>query len=217
MTGDLLTGAGGTANWTERLGPGALVLRGFAALPAELLAAEIQQIIAQAPFRHMETPGGFHMSVAMSNCGALGWVSDQSGYRYLAADPANALPWPPMPALFQQLAANAAAEAGFANFAPDACLINRYEVGARMSLHQDRDERDLTQPIVSVSLGLPAVFQFGGLKRSDPANRVTLTHGDVVVWGGVDRLRYHGVLALKAGEHPLLGACRLNLTFRKAV
>lgn len=217
MTGDLLAGAGGTANWSERLGPGAVVLRGFAAQSADLLAAEIQRIIAQAPFRHMETPGGFRMSVAMSNCGALGWVSDQTGYRYQAVDPESALPWPPMPAQFHQLAADAAAQAGFADFAPDACLINRYEVGARMSLHQDKDERDLTQPIVSVSLGLPAVFQFGGLKRSDPVNRVTLTHGDVVVWGGVDRLRYHGVLALKAGEHPLLGACRLNLTFRKAL
>ena len=217
MTGDLLAGAGGTANWSERLGPGAVVLRGFATQSADLLVAEIQRIIAQAPFRHMETPGGFRMSVAMSNCGALGWVSDQTGYRYQADDPESALPWPPMPAQLQQLAADAAAQAGFADFAPDACLINRYEVGARMSLHQDKDERDLTQPIVSVSLGLPAVFQFGGLKRSDPVNRVTLTHGDVVVWGGVDRLRYHGVLALKAGEHPLLGACRLNLTFRKAV
>ena len=217
MTGDLLASAGGTTNWSERLGPGAMVLRGFAARQTENLATEIQQITAQAPFRHMETPGGFRMSVAMSNCGTLGWVADQTGYRYQAVDPESALPWPAMPALFQQLAADAAAQAGFANFAPDACLINRYEVGARMSLHQDKDERDLTQPIVSVSLGLPAVFQFGGLKRTDPVSRVTLTHGDVVVWGGVDRLRYHGVLALKAGEHPLLGPCRLNLTFRKAI
>lgn len=217
MTGDLLASAGGTTNWSERLGPGAMVLRGFAARQTENLATEIQQITAQAPFRHMETPGGFRMSVAMSNCGTLGWVADQTGYRYQAVDPESALPWPAMPALFQQLAADAAAQAGFANFAPDACLINRYEVGARMSLHQDKDERDLTQPIVSVSLGLPAVFQFGGLKRTDPVSRVTLTHGDVVVWGGVDRLRYHGVLALKAGEHPRLGPCRLNLTFRKAI
>jgi alkylated DNA repair protein (DNA oxidative demethylase) len=165
----------------------------------------------------METPGGFRMSVAMSNCGELGWVTDKSGYRYQAVDPNSAHPWPGMPTLFWQLATEAAAQAGFANFAPDACLINRYEPGARMSLHQDKDERDLTQPIVSISLGLPAIFQFGGLKRSDPVNRVTLTHGDVVAWGGADRLRYHGVLALKAGDHPLLGACRLNLTFRKAV
>ena len=157
------------------------------------------------------------MSVAMSNCGELGWVSDKAGYRYQAVDPDSARPWPSLPTLFRQLATEAAAQAGFANFMPDACLINRYEPGARMSLHQDKDERDLTQPIVSISLGLPALFQFGGLKRSDPVNRVTLTHGDVVVWGGADRLRYHGVLALKTGDHPLLGACRLNLTFRKAI
>ena len=217
MNSNLLADAGGTAHWRERLGPDAVILRGLAAPQTEALVAKIRQIVAESPFRHMETPGGFRMSVAMSNCGALGWVTNKAGYRYQALDPESAHPWPPMPALFRQLAADAAAQAGFADFVPDACLINRYEAGARMSLHQDRDERDLTQPIVSVSLGLPAVFQFGGLKRSDPVNRVTLTHGDVVVWGGVDRLRYHGVLALKAGEHPLLGACRLNLTFRKAV
>ena len=216
MISDLLSGAGGTENWSERLGPGAVILRGFATMEAANIVAEIQQIIAQAPFRHMETPGGFRMSVAMSNCGEFGWVSDKAGYRYQAVDPDSARPWPSLPTLFRQLATEAAAEAGFANFMPDACLINRYEPGARMSLHQDKDERDLTQPIVSISLGLPAQFQFGGLKRSDPVSRVTLTHGDVVVWGGADRLRYHGVLALKTGDHPLLGACRLNLTFRKA-
>ena len=181
-----------------------------------MLLAEIEQIVAQAPFRHMETPGGFRMSVAMSNCGAFGWVTDPAGYRYQAVDPASGRPWPAMPPSFEQLAATAAAAAGFADFVPDACLINRYEIGARMSLHQDKDERDMTQPIVSVSLGLPATFQFGGLKRGDPVSRVVLTHGDVVAWGGVDRLRYHGVLALKAGEHPLTGGCRLNLTFRRA-
>jgi len=186
-------------------------------MEAANIVAEIQQIIAQAPFRHMETPGGFRMSVAMSNCGEFGWVSDKAGYRYQAVDPDSARPWPSLPTLFRQLATEAAAQAGFANFMPDACLINRYEPGARMSLHQDKDERDLTQPIVSISFGLPAQFQFGGLKRSDPVSRVTLTHGDVVVWGGADRLRYHGVLALKTGDHPLLGACRLNLTFRKAI
>ena len=217
MISDLLSGAGGSENWSERLGPGAVVLRGFATAQAANIVAEIQQIIAQAPFRHMETPGGFRMSVAMSNCGELGWVTDKSGYRYQAVDPDSARPWPGMPTLFWQLATEAAAQASFANFVPNAGLINRYEPGARMSLHQDKDERDLTQPIVSISLGLPAIFQFGGLKRSDPVSRVTLTHGDVVVWGGADRLRYHGVQALKAGDHPLLGACRLNLTFRKAI
>jgi len=213
---DLLSNAGATAAWREQLGPGAVVLRGFAVAEAKALWAEIRQIVAQAPFRHMQTPGGFRMSVAMSNCGAFGWVTDPSGYRYQATDPESGQPWPPLPPLFLQLAADAAAQAGFADFVPDACLINRYEIGARMSLHQDKDERDLSQPIVSVSLGLPALFLFGGLRRAERASRITLTHGDIVVWGGPDRLRYHGVLALKEGEHPLLGACRLNLTFRKA-
>ena len=216
MTLDLLSHAGAATTWTERLGPGSLVLRGFAANEAECLYGEIGKIVASAPFRHMLTPGGFRMSVAMSNCGTAGWVTDQSGYRYEPNDPESGQPWPPIPAIFNRLAEAAAAAAGFPGFAPDACLINRYQPGAKMSLHQDKDERDLTQPIVSVSLGLPAVFQFGGLQRSATATRVTLTHGDVVVWGGPDRLRYHGVLALKAGEHPVVGACRLNLTFRKA-
>ena len=217
MNLDLLSHAGATTTWTERLRPGSLVLRGFAASEAETLYGEIGKIVALAPFRQMLTPGGFRMSVAMSNCGTVGWVTDQSGYRYQPNDPESGQPWPPMPATFSRLAEAAAAAAGFSGFAPDACLINRYQPGAKMSLHQDKDERDLTQPIVSVSLGLPAVFQFGGLQRSVTATRVTLTHGDVVVWGGPDRLRYHGVLALKAGEHPVVGACRLNLTFRKAL
>lgn len=217
MNLDLLSHAGATTTWTERLRPGSLVLRGFAASEAETLYGEICKIVALAPFRQMLTPGGFRMSVAMSNCGTVGWVTDQSGYRYQPNDPESGQPWPPMPATFSRLAEAAAAAAGFSGFAPDACLINRYQPGAKMSLHQDKDERDQTQPIVSVSLGLPAVFQFGGLQRSATATRVTLTHGDVVVWGGPDRLRYHGVLALKAGEHPVVGACRLNLTFRKAL
>lgn len=202
--------------WAERLGTGTVVLRSFALADAGAIFAAVGQVVAAAPFRHMQTPGGFRMSVAMSNCGPLGWVTDEAGYRYAAKDPDSGQPWPPLPALFLGLAAEAAAAAGFADFVPDACLINRYEPGARMSLHQDKDERDLSQPIVSVSLGLPAVFLFGGLKRAEPASRIPLTHGDVVVWGGPDRLRYHGVLAVKAGAHPLLGACRLNLTFRKA-
>lgn len=213
---DLLANAGGTENWLERLGPGSVVLRGFAVAAGPGLLGEIEQIIAQAPFRHMQTPGGRAMSVAMSNCGSLGWVTDHTGYRYQATDPDSLRPWPPLPSLFLQLAADAASAAGFADFVPDACLINRYAVGARMALHQDKDERDLTQPIVSVSLGLPAVFQFGGLQRRGPVSRVRLTHGDVVVWGGADRLRYHGVSALKEGAHPQLGAARLNLTFRLA-
>jgi alkylated DNA repair protein (DNA oxidative demethylase) len=215
LSGDLF-GDSEPARWAESLGPGAIVLRGFALAEAAAINAAIERVVAAAPFRHMQTPGGFRMSVAMCNCGPYGWVTDEAGYRYSTTDPESGQPWPPLPELFARLATEAAAEAGFADFVPDACLINRYEPGARMSLHQDRDERDLDQPIVSVSLGLPAVFLFGGLKRSDTAQRVPLTHGDVVVWGGPDRLRYHGVLAVKPGEHPLTGACRLNLTFRKA-
>lgn len=200
----------------EALAPGALVLRGFARQQAECLVAEIGKIAASAPFRHMVTPGGQHMSAAMTNCGPLGWVSDRRGYRYEAADPDSGKPWPPMPGTFLRLATDAAAEAGFPGFVPDACLINRYEPGTRMSLHQDRDERDLAAPIVSVSLGLPAIFLFGGLNRGDHSERVPLLHGDVVVWGGPSRLRFHGILPVKEGTHALLGRQRINLTFRKA-
>jgi alkylated DNA repair protein (DNA oxidative demethylase) len=203
-------------DWQEPLGDGALVLRGFALPYTAMLLATLPVLLAQAPLRHMLTPGGQSMSVAMSSCGDYGWVSDRRGYRYAAQDPDSGVPWPPLPADWLRLAASAAAAAGFAGFAPDACLINCYQPGARMALHQDRDERDFSQPIVSVSLGLPVVFLFGGLQRSERAQRVPLAHGDVVVWGGPARLRYHGVLPLQPGCHPLLGAQRLNLTFRKA-
>lgn len=202
---------------TEALGPGAVLLPGRALRLAPTLFAEIEQIAARAPFRRMTTPGGFEMSVAMTNCGRAGWITDRSGYRYAATDPQTGAAWPAMPAAFAALAREAAAEAGYAGFVPDACLINRYEPGARLSLHQDRDEADHGHPIVSVSLGLPARFQFGGLKRSDPVRRVALSHGDVVVWGGPSRLFHHGVLALKSGEHPLTGARRFNLTLRRAL
>jgi alkylated DNA repair protein (DNA oxidative demethylase) len=199
-----------------RLSGGAVLLHGYA-LPreAEILAG-IAEVAAIAPFRHMVTPGGFEMSVAMTNCGTLGWTSDRRGYRYAPDDPLSGLPWPSMPATFSQLAAEAAEAAGFAHFRPDACLVNRYAPGTRLSLHQDKDERDLSQPIVSVSLGLPATFLFGGLQRSDKAQRLPLLHGDVVVWGGEDRLRFHGVMPLREGRHPALGNVRINLTFRKA-
>lgn len=200
----------------EALGEGAVVLRRFALDRDRALLAAVEEIAAAAPFRHMVTPGGFHMSVAMTNCGALGWVSDASGYRYDARDPDSGQPWPALPPAFLALAGEAAAAAGFADFVPDACLINRYDPGARLTPHQDRNERDFRQPIVSVSLGLPAVFQFGGLRRNDRPARIPLAHGDVVVWGGPARLRYHGVLALKDGVHPLAGPHRINLTFRKA-
>jgi alkylated DNA repair protein (DNA oxidative demethylase) len=165
----------------------------------------------------MVTPGGYSMSVAMTNCGAAGWVTDRSGYRYTAEDPSTGRPWPPMPDAFSTLAREAASAAGFLDFTPDACLINRYEPGARMSLHQDRDERDFTAPIVSVSLGLPALFLWGGAKRSERPRRIPLIHGDVVVWGGPARMTFHGVQPLPDGVHPLTGAVRYNLTFRKAL
>lgn len=201
--------------WREELAPGAVILRGFALIDEANILAALSGIIDSAPLRHMVTPGGFRMSVAMSNCGSYGWVTDRSGYRYDSVDPDSGKPWPAMPELFMKLAQEAAAQAGFANFEADACLINRYEAGARMSLHQDKDERDFTQPIVSVSLGIPAMFLFGGIRRDDKAMRVPLAHGDVVVWGGAARLRYHGVLPLKPASHALVGEHRINLTFRK--
>jgi alkylated DNA repair protein (DNA oxidative demethylase) len=200
----------------ETMSDGAVLLRGFAQPIQHDLLRALDDITAQAPFRHMSTPGGFEMSVAMTNCGNCGWITDRRGYRYGADDPESGKPWPAMPAAFRALAGQAAAEGGFAGFAPDACLINRYEPGARMSLHQDRDETDFSAPIVSVSLGLPAIFMFGGLKRSDKRARYRLEHGDVVVWGGPSRLFFHGVAPLADGEHTLLGRKRINLTFRKA-
>ena len=197
------------------LAPGAVLLRAFANAQGATLLQAIADIVAQAPLRHMQTPGGYTMSVATSSCGSLGWVSDARGYRYAARDPLSGQPWPLMPACFMQLAQRAATEAGYAGFAPEACLINQYVPGAKLSLHQDRDELDLSAPIVSVSLGLPAVFQFGGLQRSHKPVRHRLLHGDVVVWGGPSRLAFHGVLPLADGEHALLGRRRINLTFRR--
>ena len=199
----------------EILAPGAVVLRGFAIECEAALKGDVARVASAAPFRHLVTPGGFRMSVAMTNCGELGWVSDRRGYRYDPVDPESGERWPALPESFRALALDAAARAGYPGFAPDACLVNRYEPGARLSMHQDRDEKDLRAPIVSVSLGLPAVFLWGGDQRGDPARKVALHHGDVVVWGGPSRLRFHGVQALKDGEHPFAGPFRINLTFRK--
>lgn len=201
----------------EILAPGAVLLHGFALPDEEAILKSVAEVSAAAPFRHMVTPGGYRMSVAMTNCGQAGWVTDKSGYRYSAEDPETGKPWPAMPEVFRSLAENAARQARYAHFSPDVCLINRYEPGAKLSLHQDKDERDFTNPIVSVSLGLPATFQFGGLKRNDPITKYALHHGDVVVWGGPSRLFHHGILALKDGEHDKVGRVRLNLTFRKAL
>jgi alkylated DNA repair protein (DNA oxidative demethylase) len=199
----------------EPLEEGALLLRGFASADAAALVEEIGRIAERAPFRHLVVPGGHTMSVAMTNCGRVGWVSNRSGYRYDPSDPDTELPWPPMPSVFLDLAGRAAAEAGFAGYDPDACLINRYAAGAKLGLHQDRDEQDSWSPIVSVSLGLPAVFLWGGKKRGDPVRRMRVESGDVAVWGGPARFVYHGVAPLKTGEHLLTGDVRLNLTFRK--
>ena len=196
---------------------GAMVLRGFADHQEAELIGALQEIAAVSPFRHMMTPSGFPMSVAMTNCGGVGWISERRGYRYDAIDPETRRPWPAMPKMFSTLAKRAAMAGGYDGFAPDACLINRYEAGARMSLHQDRDERDLTQPIVSVSLGLACRFLFGGARRADKAQRIALGSGDVVVWGGPARLAFHGVAPLASGTHPLTGGTRFNLTFRKAL
>ena len=193
-----------------------MLLRGFAKPFEADLIVDISDIVAQAPFRHMVTPGGHAMSVAMTNCGGAGWVTDRTGYRYDANDPEAGRPWPAMPPSFRALAGRAATEAGFSNFSPDACLINRYQPGARMSLHQDKDEHDFGAPIVSVSLGLSAVFLFGGLRRNDKPQRYRLQHGDIAVWGGPARLRFHGVAPLADGEHASMGRQRINLTFRKA-
>ena len=215
MTNDDLFGAPAPGE-SERLGPRALVLRGFALPYVEALLPAITGIEADSPFRQMVTPGGYTMSVALTNCGQWGWTTNRRGYRYSDLDPDNGQLWPDMPEVFERLAHEAASAAGFDDFVPDACLINRYLPGSRLSLHQDRNERDFNAPIVSVSLGMTAIFLFGGHKRSDKAARVALYHGDVVVWGGEDRLRYHGVMPLKDHPHPLLGSRRINFTFRKA-
>jgi len=201
-----------THEWLEE---GAVLMHGFASGEAALLIQEVERVAQAAPFRHLITPGGYTMSVAMTNCGRVGWVSDKTGYRYDRLDSDSGVPWPAMPAAFFNLAVRAAAEARFADYDPDACLINRYIEGAKLSLHQDRDEKDRWAPIVSVSLGLPAVFLWGGKRRSDPVRRIRLESGDVAVWGGPARFVYHGVAPLKGGADPLTGSTRINLTFRK--
>ncbi len=211
MTPDLFPGPE-----MQPLSDGAVLLRGYCREDAAELLHLIERIAAAAPLRNMVTPGGKRMSVAMTNCGAQGWITDARGYRYTTADPDSGLPWPKMPALFANVAASAAAAAGYRDFTPDACLINCYEPGARLTLHQDTDEADLHAPIVSVSLGLPAKFLFGGLLRTDRVQRIMLEHGDVCVWGGPSRLAYHGIDTLKDDAHPATGRCRINLTFRKA-
>ncbi|WP_438298750.1 DNA oxidative demethylase AlkB [Pseudomonas sp. NMS19W] len=201
---------------SEQIGEQSWVLRGFALSRIEQLLPALKSVIGRAPLRHMMTPGGFSMSVATSSCGTLGWITDRSGYRYSSEDPISHQPWPQMPEVFRELSQAAAKQVGFSDFIPDSCLINRYVPGAKMSLHQDKDEHSYAAPIVSLSLGLPAMFLFGGFARSDKSQRISLLHGDMVIWGGVDRLRYHGILPIKHGRHPQLGEQRFNLTFRTA-
>ena len=217
MTLDLFASVPLTGPQEEPLGPGATLPRGFALAQSSEVLGAIAEVTRQAPFRHMTTPGGFRMSVAMTNCGAVGWVTDRTGYRYDALDPETGLRWPAMPPVLAELANRAASRGGFADFRPDACLINRYEPGSRLSLHQDKDEQDHRHPVVSVSLGLQAVFLFGGPRREDQTRPVPVVHGDIVVWGGESRLWYHGVRPLKDGDHPVLGRRRINLTFRQAL
>ena len=215
MTADLFDSVAEAQPSREEIADGAVLLRGFVTpIESELIEA-VRAIVAQSPFRRMTTPGGHLMSVAMTNCGERGWITDHTGYRYDPIDPRTGAPWPAMPPSFRDLARRAAEQGGFTGFAPDACLVNRYEPGTRLSLHQDKDELDYSAPIVSVSLGLPATFLFGGLARADKPRRFRLVHGDVVVWGGPSRLAYHGVAPLAEGEHALLGRKRINLTFRR--
>jgi alkylated DNA repair protein (DNA oxidative demethylase) len=214
---ELFVSAAPPSGSREQLEPGAFVLRALAVAEAPALLAAIDSVSRAAPWRHMTTPGGWRMSVAMTNCGNAGWLSDASGYRYDAIDPQTRRRWPAMPEAFAALAARAAGAAGFDRFVPDACLVNRYEPGARLTLHQDRDEQDFGAPIVSVSLGAPASFLWGGARRSQRPRRVRLEHGDVVVWGGPARLHFHGVDPLREAHHPLTGSMRFNLTFRRAL
>ncbi|WP_354127785.1 DNA oxidative demethylase AlkB [Bradyrhizobium sp. i1.15.2] len=215
MMADLFDSVAEAQPSREEIADGAVLLRGFVKpIESELIEA-VRAIVAQSPFRRMTTPGGHLMSVAMTNCGERGWITDHTGYRYDPIDPKTGAPWPAMPSVLRDLAGRAAEQGSFKDFAPDACLVNRYEPGTRLSLHQDKDELDYSAPIVSVSLGLPATFLFGGMARSDKPRRFRLIHGDVVVWGGPSRLAYHGVAPLADGEHALLGRKRINLTFRK--
>lgn len=216
MNLDLFSGHANAPPPPFEIAPGAFALAGCALPHAEALWSDVCALLAISPLRHLFTPGGQRMSVAMSNCGDLGWVSDALGYRYQTGDPLSHRPWPPMPNTLRTLAIQAAEQVGYAGFTPDACLINRYAPGTRMTLHQDKNERDYAAPIVSVSLGLPATFELGGLERCDPVQRLRLHHGDVLVWGGASRLRYHGVRAVEPGQHPLTGNYRFNLTFRRA-
>jgi DNA oxidative demethylase len=197
------------------LAPGAVLLRGLGRADDVQILQALESVIAQAPLRHLQTPGGYTMSIQTTRCGSMGWVSEPGGYRYAASNPRTQQPWPAMPLCLMDFAVRAATEAGYPDFVPDSCMINQYLPGTKLGLHQDRDERDLRAPVVSLSLGLPATFLFGGLERTGKTQRYRLAHGDVVVWGGPARLAFHGVLPVAEGDHALLGRRRVNVTFRK--
>ena len=204
------------ASRTEVLFPGAVLLHRYALKLERTFLDELDTLTKISPFRQMLTPGGRKFGVHNTSCGEVGWISDARGYRYVSIDPVSEQPWPTMPREFQQLATDAAEEGGFKHFIPDSCLVNRYAPDIKMSLHQDKDEADFSQPIVSVSLGMSATFVFGGLQRSDKLRRIDLHHGDVLVWGGPARLLFHGIQSIKDQPHPIMGAQRINLTFRRA-
>jgi DNA oxidative demethylase len=204
-----------TQSSIESLAEGVILLRAFCRDEAPALLDAVADLATSSPFRQMVVPSGHTMSVAMTNAGDLGWTTDRTGYRYTTLDPTTGRPWPPMSPPLRLLAERAAVAAGFPGFSPNACLINRYAPGARLSLHQDKNEQDYEHPIVSVSLGLGATFLLGTLRRTDTPRRIRIQHGDVLVWGGPARLIFHGVAPIAAGTHPLTDSFRINITFRR--
>ncbi len=199
-----------------QISPDAVLFKAALKPVASSLLEEIRTISGANPFRQRKTPGGQLMSAAMTNCGAWGWVTDADGYRYSDIEPETGRTWLPIPAVWIQWVNLFCQRAGLGTFNPDACLINRYAPGAGMGLHQDKDEKDLAIPIVSFSLGAPVLFRWGGLNRQEPVSEFLLEHGDVLVWGGADRMRFHGVKKLRRYQHPLTGHYRYNLTFRQS-
>lgn len=198
----------------EEIYPDLFVLANF--VDTNPLMVQVERITKVSPFRKMMTPNGHYTGVALTNCGDFGWTSDRNEYRYSSSDPLNNQPWLAIPESFKALAKNAAHVAGFKDFEPDACLINQYLIGTKLGSHQDKNEKDFSQPIVSVSIGLSAVFQIFGNQRAGQAINYRLYDGDVVVWGNSARLCYHGVRTLSAAELDPTCQQRINITFRKS-
>jgi len=195
----------------EEIFPGAVLMRSLALPQDNEFFTAAEAIIAARPLHHTTTPSGLPMGVMVTDCGD----SRAFANRWDTANPERMRLWPPMPPLLRDFAIRCAVRSGFPQFRPDACHINRYQAGTKLGLHQDRHECDWTQPIVSLSFGLECIFLLGGLQRTDKPRRILLEHGDVIVWGGPSRMRFHGVQPLKPGHHPLTGPYRYNLTFRK--